>query len=78
MLLIPGHSPGVRMIDSRTMEKESLLARVEAVLEQIRPAIQGDGGDVELMDVVGGVVQIRLAGACVGCRDRAHGVRGRA
>jgi len=55
------------MIDSRTMEKESLLARVEAVLEQIRPAIQGDGGDVELMDVVGGVVQIRLAGACVGC-----------
>lgn len=55
------------MIDSRTMEKESLLARVEAVLEQIRPAIQGDGGDVELMDIVGGVVQIRLAGACVGC-----------
>ena len=55
------------MIDSRTMEKESLLARVEAVLEQIRPAIQSDGGDVELVDIVDGVAQIRLAGACVGC-----------
>ncbi|HEU5300072.1 MAG TPA: NifU family protein [bacterium] len=41
--------------------------RVEHVLETIRPYIQGDGGDLELVDIVNGIVQIRLAGACVGC-----------
>lgn len=41
--------------------------RVEHVLESIRPYIQGDGGDLELVDIVNGIVQIRLAGACVGC-----------
>jgi Fe-S cluster biogenesis protein NfuA len=41
--------------------------RVEHVLESIRPYIQGDGGDLELVDIVDGIVQIRLAGACVGC-----------
>lgn len=42
-------------------------AKVEQVLDTIRPAIQGDGGDIELVDIVQGIVQIRLAGACVGC-----------
>lgn len=55
------------MIDNQTMENEALWVRIEAVLEQIRPAIQGDGGDVELVGIAGGVAQIRLAGACVGC-----------
>ncbi len=54
------------MIGSQTIEQEALWVRAEAVLEQIRPAIQGDGGDVELVDIVDGVAQIRLAGACVG------------
>lgn len=44
-----------------------MRARVEQVLDNIRPYIQGDGGDIELVDIVGGIVQIRLAGACVGC-----------
>ncbi len=44
-----------------------LKGRVEQVLESIRPYIQGDGGDIELLDIVNGIVQIRLAGACVGC-----------
>jgi Fe-S cluster biogenesis protein NfuA len=37
------------------------------VLEKIRPALQADGGDVELVDVEGGVVKVRLTGACGGC-----------
>lgn len=41
--------------------------KVEEVLDQIRPALQADGGDVELVDVVDGVVQVRLVGACGGC-----------
>ncbi|MBW2058278.1 MAG: NifU family protein [Deltaproteobacteria bacterium] len=41
---------------------------VEKALEKIRPALQHDGGDVELVDVKdGGVVQVRLTGACGGC-----------
>ncbi len=43
-------------------------ARVDRVLEAIRPAIQSDGGDIELVEITGqGVVRIRLHGACVGC-----------
>ena len=39
---------------------------VEKVLEQIRPSLQADGGDVELVGVKDGVVSLRLTGAC-GC-----------
>ncbi len=41
--------------------------KVEAALEQIRPALRADGGDVELVDVSDGVVKLRLRGACAGC-----------
>jgi Fe-S cluster biogenesis protein NfuA len=39
---------------------------VEKVLEEIRPSLQADGGDVELVGVKDGVVSLRLTGAC-GC-----------
>jgi Fe-S cluster biogenesis protein NfuA len=41
--------------------------KVEAALNKIRPALQADGGDVELVDVQDGVVKVRLTGACGGC-----------
>ncbi len=44
-----------------------MRANVETVLEKVRPALQADGGDVELVDVEGGVVKVRLTGACSGC-----------
>jgi Fe-S cluster biogenesis protein NfuA len=44
-----------------------LLERVKAVLEQIRPAVRADGGDVELVDIVEGIARVRFHGACVGC-----------
>jgi Fe-S cluster biogenesis protein NfuA len=40
---------------------------VQVALDKIRPALQADGGDVELVDVEGGVVKVRLQGACRGC-----------
>lgn len=41
---------------------------VKAVLELIRPSLQADGGDVELVDVLdNGVVVVQLTGACKGC-----------
>jgi Fe-S cluster biogenesis protein NfuA len=41
--------------------------RVEEALKKIRPALEADGGGIELVDVVDGVVQVRLKGACQGC-----------
>jgi Fe-S cluster biogenesis protein NfuA len=45
-----------------------MKAQVEKVLNQVRPALQADGGDVELVDVSDdGVVSVRLTGACGSC-----------
>jgi Fe-S cluster biogenesis protein NfuA len=41
--------------------------KVEAVLNQVRPSLQADGGDVELVDVNDGTVSLKLKGACHGC-----------
>ncbi|HEX9777423.1 MAG TPA: NifU family protein [Geopsychrobacteraceae bacterium] len=45
-----------------------MKAQVEEVLEMVRPALQADGGDVELVDVSDdGVVSVKLTGACGSC-----------
>jgi Fe-S cluster biogenesis protein NfuA len=44
-----------------------LKEQVEKALDDVRPALQADGGDIELVDVVDGVVQVRLQGHCAGC-----------
>ena len=41
--------------------------KVEKALNDIRGALQRDGGDIELVDIVDGVVKVRLKGACAGC-----------
>ena len=41
--------------------------KVQEALKKIRPMLQADGGDVELVDVEDGVVKVRLQGACAGC-----------
>jgi Fe-S cluster biogenesis protein NfuA len=41
--------------------------KIKAALEQIRPALQADGGDVELVSVKDGTVSVKLTGACGGC-----------
>ncbi len=53
-----------------------MKSEVEEVLKGIRPALQADGGDVELVDVVGGVVKVRLKGACNGCPMAAMTLKG--
>ena len=56
------------MADTPNQNEESVKQRVAAVVDTIRPMIQADGGDLELVDVTeDGVVQVRLHGACVGC-----------
>ncbi len=42
--------------------------KVEKVLDEVRPGLQADGGDVELVDVTeDGIVKVKLTGACAGC-----------
>jgi len=41
--------------------------KIEQALNKIRPALQADGGDVELVGVDNGIVKVRLTGACGGC-----------
>jgi Fe-S cluster biogenesis protein NfuA len=47
---------------------DTLRHRVDAVLASLRPLVRRDGGDIELVDIEeGGIVRVRLRGACVGC-----------
>jgi len=41
--------------------------RVEAVLEHVRPFLQADSGDIELLDVNGNSADVKLTGMCAGC-----------
>lgn len=41
--------------------------KVEQALNTIRPALQADGGDIQLVAIEGDVVKVRLTGACGGC-----------
>ena len=43
------------------------LADIAATIEELRPRLQSDGGDCELVDILDGIVRVRLTGACVGC-----------
>jgi Fe-S cluster biogenesis protein NfuA len=47
--------------------EDIMKEKVEAAINKIRPMLQADGGDVELVDVIDGVVTVRLQGACAGC-----------
>lgn len=46
---------------------ETLKDKVNSALDKIRPYLQADGGDIQLVDVVDGVVKVKLRGACAGC-----------
>jgi len=49
-------------------EEDTLKERVEASLEKLRPVLQADGGNVELVEVTpDGIVKVKLTGACYGC-----------
>jgi Fe-S cluster biogenesis protein NfuA len=49
------------------MSDEDMLQRISAVLDDLRPNVQMDGGDIEFVRFQNGVVYIRMHGACVGC-----------
>jgi len=55
------------------MEREELLGKVKETLDQIRPYLQMDGGDLEFVEMTEAkVVRVRLKGACSGCPGAAY------
>jgi rhodanese-related sulfurtransferase/Fe-S cluster biogenesis protein NfuA/glutaredoxin len=73
-VLHPERSPfeGLAVADgggavSEGLEGAELVARVREVLDECRPLVQADGGDIELLDVQGGVVHLQLTGNCIVC-----------
>ncbi len=44
-----------------------MIEKIEKALNEIRPSLQADGGDVEFVSVENGIVKVRLTGACGGC-----------
>ena len=46
---------------------ETIEKKVQKALAEIKPKIQADGGDIELVAIENGTVKVRLQGACVGC-----------
>ena len=51
----------------KTETGSDVLERIEKTINKIRPYIQQDGGDVQLVDFKDGVVTVRMLGACAGC-----------
>lgn len=47
--------------------KETIEDRVQKVIQELRPNLQADGGDIELLGVEKGIVKVKLKGACAGC-----------
>jgi Fe-S cluster biogenesis protein NfuA len=49
-------------------QKEEMIGRITSAINEVRPYLHADGGDVELVDLTGDlVVKVRLTGACDGC-----------
>jgi Fe-S cluster biogenesis protein NfuA len=49
-----------------------MITKIQEIIDsEIRPALQADGGDIELVDVEDGIVKVRLVGACSSCPSSA-------
>ena len=48
-------------------EKDSVINLIKVTLDKVRPFINRDGGDVEFVDFVDGIVYVKMLGACDGC-----------
>jgi len=49
------------------MSTEELKASIETALQEIRPYLEADGGNIKLVDITNDTVRVQLEGACLGC-----------
>ena len=61
--------------EAGSLEDIRFRLEVEAVLDKVRPMLRQDGGDIELVDVVGRSVKVRMTGACDGCASASFTLR---
>jgi Fe-S cluster biogenesis protein NfuA len=60
--------PAINWLSIIEKRREAMIEEVKKVLELVRPALQADGGDVELVEVTDdGIVRVKLVGACGHC-----------
>ncbi len=57
----------VEEVKQENTVSSDVLERIEFTINKIRPYIQADGGDVQLVDFQDGIVTVRMMGACAGC-----------
>lgn len=55
------------VIVDQAANTDPLFLRVQAVIDEVKPFIQSDGGNIELLKVEDNIVYVRLFGACIGC-----------
>lgn len=60
--------PAIAATKPASMTPFQRMKRIEMILESIRPTLQADGGDVELVDVDGKTIYVNMSGACCGCQ----------
>ena len=63
----PGRRTWKTLMSSPESESATIRQRVEDALDRIRPALQADGGDVELLEVDAPIARVKMVGACGGC-----------
>lgn len=49
------------------MENDKTILEIKRILDKIRPYLNSEGGDIEFVSFIDGIVNVRLLGACVGC-----------
>jgi Fe-S cluster biogenesis protein NfuA len=69
MVAFRRRQPGTPVAPTDYHQEHTMVSRdqVETVLGRIRPMMQADGGDIELVDVQGNSAHVRLTGMCAGC-----------
>nr|WP_306667876.1 NifU family protein [Oceanospirillum sediminis] len=66
--VVPDTAPVTGNTAKPVMNNLQRMRRIEAVIERVRPQLQRDHGDVELIDIDGSNIHIRLTGACTNCQ----------
>ena len=67
-IIVPKIGPGAAKAVPAKLTNLQKIRLIEEALEEIRPFLKRDGGDCQLVDVEGDMVQVKLSGACVGCQ----------
>ncbi len=51
----------------QTVEEKTIIEKIEKAIDQLRPFLEADGGDIKLLRVVDNIAQVKLLGACKDC-----------